>query len=325
MDLPAGESHQEVVEPLRPLRRRGGRRRGGDSGFTLVEVIVSITLLGVAAGSVLASLASSTTGSARHRELSTATAWLQSATDYLEVSPMEVCGTSASVAAVYQSDIRDDLADPDDAFVANSDGWASTAISVTGVKFWDGSAFGTTCYDDLQLVTLRVASPNGKVTQTLDFVKGTPYADLTNLPDETDAYSSCAFSSWTWTSQKTGVVSVVGGKPKVALKKPSATKQSKVIDDHITITVKVTGNCNGKLRLRYQWPHLNKNGTLKHYHTRRINLKLVKGGDGKTYVGKLGHHGDKFLSPTTIDVFLEQGRTRSKTWAIVGTAQVIFG
>ena len=317
MQPPAGESLQEVGKPRRRFWRRGDVHPRKDSGFSLVEIVVSITLLGVASGSVLVSLVTSTAGSARHRELSTATAWLQSTTDQLEVSPMAVCGTSATVAATYQDDVR--------ANVPNSDGWPSSAISVTGVKFWDGTAFGTTCYDDLQLVSLRVASPNGKVTQTLDFVKGNPYAELSVLPTDVDPYSSCAFGTWTWSSKKTGAVTLVGGKPKVSLKKPSATKPSKVVDDHITITVHVTGTCNGKLRLRYQWPHLNKNGSLKHYHTRRINLKLVKGGDGLTYVGKLGHHGDKYISPTTVDVFLEQGRTKSKTWGVVGTMQVVFG
>ena len=38
--------------------------------------------------------------------------------------------------------------------------------------------FGTTCYDDLQLVSMTVTSPNDKVTQTLDFVKGPPYIEV---------------------------------------------------------------------------------------------------------------------------------------------------
>jgi len=308
MDQPAGESQQESGNPRRAKR---------DGGFSLIEIVVSVTLLGVASASILAALGASTHGSARHREVATATAWLQSAADELETELVTNCGGDALTD--YTTTVKT---------VANSDNWNPNFITVTDVKWWNGSSFGTTCYDDVQLVSLRVASPNGKVTQTLDVVKGNPYTELSVLPADVDPYSSCTMFSWTWSSRKSGAVSTSGGVTTLKLKKPSTTKQSKVIDDHITITVKTTGTCSGKLRLYYQWPHYNKNGTLKHYHTRRINLKLVRG-TTDTWVGKFGHHGDKYYANQTIDISVQQGRKKSKTWGTIISGQqddkVTFG
>lgn len=307
------------------MRVRAGLRRNeprsDDRGFTLVEIVVAIAVLGVTAVSILAAVVSGIGGSARHQEHATATAWLQSAADFLEVSPVNVCNATnnaASVKQAYQQDIDASV------HVENSDGWADARLVVTGVQFWNGGAFGTTCYDDLQLISMTVTSPNGKVAQSLDFVKGPPYFEIDDPSAPPDTFSSCAVGNITWTSNKSGIVTP-GTPPTLKLKKPSSTKPSKLKDDHIVITVKVTGNCSGKLRLHYQWPHYDGKGVLKHYHDRRVNLKLLRGGDGLTYTGKLGHHGDKFLAGQTQTYDVEQGRTKSKTWAVVGTGTVKFG
>jgi hypothetical protein len=46
------------------------------------------------------------------------------------------------------------------------------------VRYWDGTSYGTTCYDDLvhrlplQEITLEVRNPRGDVVRTLALVKG---------------------------------------------------------------------------------------------------------------------------------------------------------
>jgi prepilin-type N-terminal cleavage/methylation domain-containing protein len=289
--------------------------RSQDRGFSLVEIVVAIAILGIAATSILAALVSGIGGSSRHREHANMTAWLQSAADHLEYTPMRACGsgTASDVATAYKEEIQDE----DN--VENSDGWNPTLLTVTAVQFWDGSAFSSTCSGGNQLISLSVTSPSHDITQTLDVVKGQPYVELSDPANGSDPFAGCNQGTITFTASKTGAV--ISNSPKtLKLKKPSATKPSKLVDDHIRVTVAVTGNCPGKLRLYYQWPHYDNKGNLKHYHTRRINLKLVKGGDGLTYTGKVGHHGDKWLDNTTINWYLQIGRTKQKTWAQVGNA-----
>ena len=173
----------------------------------------------------------------------------------------------------------------------------------------------------------KVQTQWGKLTNSdLDVIKGNPYVELSDPGSGSDPFSSCALGSVTFTASKAGSV-VNGSPPELKLKKPSTTKPSKLKDDKINITVATTGNCTGKLQIRYDWPHYNKDGSLKHYHKRKIKLKLLKGGDGFTYTGKVGHHGDKFLDGDDLTWSLQQGRSKSKVWSTVtdGAFTVTYG
>ena len=291
---------------VRSQRRRQRPRARVDLGFTLVELVVTIVLVALAAGSVLAAVGVSIKGSSRHRDTSTAMAWLQSSIDYLEVAPMEVCGTPGSVATAYEEDIR--------AHVSNSRGWDSTAISVSDVKFWNGTTFDAACGSGLQLVSLAAQSPGDDVTERLDVVKGDPSTTLSVAPPASDSASTCQMAGWSWTSSTTGAVSTAAGVTTLALKRPSLTKPSSVTGARITVTMTTTGGCVGKLRMRYQYPHND------HSHSRTIKLELVAGTSG-TYVGKLGHGGDRYYSGAAIDITVEQGRAKSKKWGTIVNGQ----
>lgn len=302
--LPRTTSEAAVeADSGRRRSRRARRRRSGDRsdrGVTLVEIAVATTVLAVTAIGIMDAMISGVNGSTQHQAHATATAWLHSAADHLEISPMEVCGTAESVGGVYQEDIR--------ANVANSDDWPSENITITDVQFWNGTAFGPTCYDDLQLVTLVVHDPDSDVIERTTLVKASPYVALATLPVATDSFASCTFSSFSVSSDKTGIVTNGPSQTTVALKKPSDSKVSKMKDEHIRVTVVTTGNCTGKLRIRYQYPHND------HFHTRNVDLKLLKG-TTDTYVGKFG--GGKYYRDTVLDLTLQQGRTKSKTWGTV--------
>lgn len=155
------------TEPAPPARR------AGDSGFTLVELLVAIVLLGTAAAAGLVTLRTSISASATNRDHANAHAWLQTASDVLYGSAREDCGTTSAsresaVTAAYQTIVRQ---------TSNPRGWPATNISVTQVRFWDGrSTYQSVCYDDyginLQLITLQVTNPDGRIVESVQIVKG---------------------------------------------------------------------------------------------------------------------------------------------------------
>lgn len=145
-----------------------------DKGFSLVEILVSIVLLGVVSTAAMVTLRTSVRASSLDRDHANAHAWLQTASDVLYGSPRMDCGTTTSsqealVRAYYQSVVRT---------TENPQDWPATQIEVVGpVLFWDGtSRYQSTCYDDaginLQLITLQVRAPDGKIVESVQVVKG---------------------------------------------------------------------------------------------------------------------------------------------------------
>lgn len=156
------------------MQRPAQRRRS--HGFSLVETLVTVVLLGLGATGTLVAMSASVTSSASQRDLTNAQTWLQGAADYLQGQAREDCDNvggvvgeaEARIRAKYQTEVQT---------VSNPAGWASSNITVMQpVLFWDGDQYQTVCYDNyginLQLVTLRVQSPNGDVTRTLQVVRG---------------------------------------------------------------------------------------------------------------------------------------------------------
>ena len=157
-------------------------RRRRDSGTTLVEILVSIVLIGTAVVSTLGALRISIIGGTIHRDHANAHAWLQSASDVLYAAEKRDCDTSlgdggrADIIATYQPVV--------DA-VVNPEGWTNSQIKVVGLEFWnatdtDGDGiveyrFGTVCQDSinlsLQRVTLEVRSPDGRIIEQVELVK----------------------------------------------------------------------------------------------------------------------------------------------------------
>jgi type II secretory pathway pseudopilin PulG len=156
-----------------------GRR---DSGTTLVEILVSIVLIGTAVVATLGALRVSIVGGTVHRDHANAHAWLQSASDVLYASEKEDCDTALSdggksvIIGKYQPIV--------DA-VANPEGWTNSQIRIVGLEFWNATdtdndgiveyRFGAVCQDSinlaLQRVTLEVRSPNGRIIEQVELVK----------------------------------------------------------------------------------------------------------------------------------------------------------
>jgi prepilin-type N-terminal cleavage/methylation domain-containing protein len=162
-----------------PAGRRGlGHGRRHDDGFTLVELLIVVVLLGGAVVALLSLVRTTIVSSSRTRDLANAQAVLSTAGDLVtsnDTARIACTPTSgvnpaptnkAAIMAAYQTAIQQ-------AGPPYGPGWV---ITVTDVTFWNGTGFGTGCYEPnnlpLQRVTLRVATPNGKGVETIEVVKG---------------------------------------------------------------------------------------------------------------------------------------------------------
>lgn len=160
-------------------RRQPTARR--DRGVTLIEIVVSIVLLGGVVAGTMATLRATTLAGTLHRDHSNAHAWLQSASDVLYASPKVSCNAAAAAAgepavrAAYETIVDS---------VPNPEGWKDWQIRVVPpVKFWNAANldsdpdieyfFGSGCDPSLtlQLVQIEVRSTNGQIIESVEIVK----------------------------------------------------------------------------------------------------------------------------------------------------------
>jgi len=139
--------------------------------MSLIEILISITLLGIGVAAMLTTTVVAINGSATERDHANAHAWLQSATDVLYGEERVDCD-DPTLEDTYRAVIST-TQDPE--------GWwePSNAGSIELVSpelFWDGDIYQGTCYDDqnvnLQLITIRVSNPDGKIVESVEVVKG---------------------------------------------------------------------------------------------------------------------------------------------------------
>jgi len=151
------------VAARRSARRH--RRPARDDGSSLVELLVSIVLLGVVATGLFGALVASVRGAATHQELSTMNAALNSSAELVSgpATPYVSCSSTApSPMEAYQ------------AALAGLGAGAPLTAAVQSVDTWDGTRFVTACpavgSRTLQLVHLRVTSAKG-LTRDLEITK----------------------------------------------------------------------------------------------------------------------------------------------------------
>lgn len=161
----------------------------GAPGFTLVEVLVALVILGITFGAVLGGMATSINTSDLHRQQAQVQAVLASAVEKVK-SPETVrlpCGENnpAQIVDAYQTAARSVAPAANNSVDPKVKAWLPTTIEVVSVTYSDGNGgFGTACYDDvahevggrrlltLQRIEIRVTHPGGRVNRTLAFVKG---------------------------------------------------------------------------------------------------------------------------------------------------------
>lgn len=133
-----------------------------DVGTTLIEILVSVLILGIAGVAVLTALAAAARGAAVQREVSDAQAWLATTGDAIAaVDSVDDTYIACATPAQYQP-VVDAVLVPDAPIVVVSD-----------ISFWDGSGFGRTCQyaagNRLQEVTVQTTIDG--VTRSITVVK----------------------------------------------------------------------------------------------------------------------------------------------------------
>ena len=142
-----------------------------DSGFTLVEVLIAVVIMGIAFAALLGGMATSTLTSDIHRKQALAAALLSQAAESVKDDNRNAYSNAACTGvAVYNPYTG----------VSLPPGWALAAgyqpIKVLSVQYWDGATFQPTCTlgEKLQLIRLKVASPDGRAEESVGVVKRAP-------------------------------------------------------------------------------------------------------------------------------------------------------
>jgi Tfp pilus assembly protein PilV len=142
------------------------RPRRDEAGTTLVEVLMTVAILGIAVVAIVAGMGTSIIGTDHHRKQAQAQTVLLSAADAVKsqtVNPYQACATTTSYAA--------------GGGVSLPAGWTPSAVTVRSVTYWNGSAFASSCAapdSKLQLIEIEVASPDGRATESVAIVKRNP-------------------------------------------------------------------------------------------------------------------------------------------------------
>lgn len=146
-------------------------RRHGDHGETLIEVLMSIVILGIALVAILGGMATSVLSGDIHRKESTATSVLVSASEALKDPSVHYKPCATASEPTYTSALASLPG------TGLPSGWAAPVIS--RVSYWNGTAFGAVCYDTaaygnllrLQQITVTVKSPDNRAVEAFSLVK----------------------------------------------------------------------------------------------------------------------------------------------------------
>jgi Tfp pilus assembly protein PilV len=113
-----------------------------DAGESLVELLVTVVVLGIAGAGIAAALLTADSAAGQHRQQAAAQNLLRTWAEQVAAGPYTDCATAARIAA------------PAAALPAG------TTATVASVQYWNGTAFTSTCGTDsgIQRVTLRVTS-----------------------------------------------------------------------------------------------------------------------------------------------------------------------
>lgn len=144
----------------RPRCARGVDPLSRDAGFSLVECVVAIAIIGISAAAIIGAIGTAARTSSFHRGQADVEAGLRSKTEAIKAEPYLPCP----------------------AIPAYTGGAAATApdrvtITVAAVEHWNGSAFQAACTAldaGFQRITLRALAEADRVDRTFEFVKRRP-------------------------------------------------------------------------------------------------------------------------------------------------------
>ena len=158
----------------------------------MIEIVISITLLGMTIVATLSLLAATINGTSIDRDHANAHAWLQTASDILYASPLSYCSELepilgyppseaeldahvATLIASYETTVKD---------TENPEGWPDPNIKVVGLELWhyqrdpvtNGVDEGWDNWCDessnLQKIKLQVKALDGRIVEDVEVIIG---------------------------------------------------------------------------------------------------------------------------------------------------------
>ncbi len=147
---------------MRALARRlRARRSDGERGDTLVEVMMTVAIVGIAFTGILTGLATAINLSAMDRGDANVRTVLVSASESVKSQTYVPC-----------PDANNNSYNPTSGVTLPS-GWSSSNVVVTQLYGWNGTSFTTCPATDqkLQLIAVRATSPDGRSTDSIEIIK----------------------------------------------------------------------------------------------------------------------------------------------------------
>lgn len=156
-----------AVGRLRAWGRRVAELGGHQSGMTMVEILVAVSILGIAVVGIVSSLSTASLASDYHRKQATGDTVMKSFAEVLQQRAQSFAYANCTTVAHYNAVPLSWTPEP---------GYTAT---VTGVQYGHGPSpwtFNGTCTSDegLQKLSLRVTSGDGRDTETLDILVRRP-------------------------------------------------------------------------------------------------------------------------------------------------------
>jgi Tfp pilus assembly protein PilV len=146
--------------------------RGSEAGETLIELLLSSTLMAVVVVAILGALGTMVSASSLHRDQAKANDVLVAAMEKVKSQTRVPCASNPS--SIYAGHFSDA-----DLVAQLPSGWASSQIQITDMAYQGDPSGGVmgwsaTCSDTLPLqrITITVTNLDGRVKPSLTFVKG---------------------------------------------------------------------------------------------------------------------------------------------------------
>lgn len=158
------DEQDHIIEPDDPSAGPRSRRRGRDEGFSFVEVVITVVLVGVVVLPILSAVRASVQAASVSRTAAEVETVLINAAD--------------RVNRADRTKFKCDLSSPaQQAAIVQGGDWSASNISLA-YQHWDGTQFVVgACPTDgyrnglVQLIDITVTDPDGYISRTLEVVK----------------------------------------------------------------------------------------------------------------------------------------------------------
>ena len=147
--------------------RRDATAASTDRGYTLIEMLIAIVLMGTIVLSIMGGMWAVVRASRQSDERAKVQAVLGSAADRVSVLIHNNCPEESGVYELFASK------------AASSVGWDSSSVRIVDYKYWDGASWvddcnltaGLTVKRTLQKLTIEATAPGSGYTGQLEIIK----------------------------------------------------------------------------------------------------------------------------------------------------------